>query len=349
MKPIERLTAYAQGKAIDRLPCVPIVGNGAARVTGDKVSDLRGNARLLANAQIAAYRRFGYDVIRVFTDLYVMAEAMGAHVHCPTDETAYLVAPAITDGSRIEDLSVPDPWKSGNLPHHLEAMDLVAREVGDEAPVTGALTGPFTNASFLIGTEDLLRLAFKKPAVAHKLCEISLHAGLVYAEAILSTGCVPSLTDPMSSCSVIGPKIFKEFSFPYLKRLIDFIHAKGSKVTLHICGQTSRIWKLMAEAGADCLSIDDEASLTGAREMVGSQVRLMGNVPPATVTFMGSPADVRKAVHRCVAKAWDNPKGYIVASGCSLPTDTPLANIDAMMDAVREVGFPVNVSTLEVN
>ncbi len=348
MKPIERLTAYAEGKDIDRLPCVPIVGNGAARVIGVRVSELRANGRLLAEAQIAAYRRFGYDVIRIFTDLYVMAEAMGAHVLCPPDETAYLVAPAIPDESHIEDLAVPDPWKCGNLPHHLEAMAWAKLDVGNEVPVTGALTGPYTNASFLIGTEELLRLSLKNPAAAHRLCEISLQAGLVYAEAIMAIGCVPSLTDPMSSCSVIGPKVFREFSLPYLKQLIDFIHSKGKSVTLHICGKTSRIWDLMAEAGADCLSIDDEASLLDAKKRVGSRVRLMGNVPPASVMFMGSPAEVRQAVRSCVAQAWDNPRGYIVASGCSLPTDTPLANIEAMMDAVREIGFPVNVPALEL-
>jgi len=31
-----------------------------------------------------------------------------------------------------------------------------------------------------------------------------------------------------------------------------------------------------------------------------------------------------------------------VASGCSLPTDTPFSNIHAMMDAVREIGYPPN-------
>jgi len=102
------------------------------------------------------------------------------------------------------------------------------------------------------------------------------------------------------------------------------------------------------DVGADCLSIDDEASLRRAKEKVGGQVRPMGSAPPAAVMFMGSPAEVRKAVHACVAQAWDNPKGYIVASGCSLPTDTPFPNIDAMMDTVRETGFPVNASSLEL-
>ena len=75
LTPLERLEAYGRGALIDRLPCVPIVGNTAARVIGVEVGQLRRDAKLLAEAQIAAYRRFGYDNIRVFTDLYTLAEA----------------------------------------------------------------------------------------------------------------------------------------------------------------------------------------------------------------------------------------------------------------------------------
>ena len=49
----------------------------------------------------------------------------------------------------------------------------------------------------------------------------------------------------------------------------------------------------------------------------------------------------------CVRKAHDSPRGYIVASGCSLATETPFANIQAMMDAVREVGYPVTLEKLQ--
>jgi uroporphyrinogen decarboxylase len=37
----------------------------------------------------------------------------------------------------------------------------------------------------------------------------------------------------------------------------------------------------------------------------------------------------------------------VVASGCSLPTETPFANIDAMLDAVREIGYPFHRDALE--
>ena len=346
MTPLERFAAYGAGLPVDRLPCVPIVGNTAARVIGVKVSEFRGNGRLIANAQVAAYRRFGYDSIRVFTDLYTQAEAMGATVHYPEDETAYLDKPAIESISEIDRLQPADPQKDGNLPEFLKAMAITLEEVGKEVAVTGALTGPFTNASLLIGTENLVRLVGKNPEAVHRLCEVSLATAQNYAKAMLDLGCTPSLTDAMSSTTIISPRQFREFSLPYLKRLIDYIHSRGKAVTLHICGKTEKIWESMADAGADCLSIDNAASLAAAKLKVGDKVRLMGNVKPAEVMLQGSVNDVRGAVFQCIREAHDNPKGLIVASGCSLPTETPFANIDAMLDAVREVGYPADLERL---
>jgi uroporphyrinogen decarboxylase len=341
MTPLARLAAYGRGEPIDRLPCVPIVGNLAARVIGAKISHFRGNGLLIADAQIASYRRFGYDVIRVFTDLYTLAEAMGAKVHYPEDETAYLAAPAISSIEDISQLQPVEPVRDGDLPCHLEAMKRVIEAVGTEVPVTGAVTCPFTTASFLIGAENLARLTIKNPAAVHRLCEVALESTISYSAAIIATGCTPSLTDPMSSSTVIGPRQFQEFSYPYLKRLIAFIHSHGKTVTLHICGKTDKIWHQMADAGADCISIDNDASLQGAVESVGDRVRIMGNVHPSEIMLQGTPDDVKRAVFDCVSQAGVSPKGYIVASGCSLPTETPFANIQAMMDAVREIGWPV--------
>jgi uroporphyrinogen decarboxylase len=146
---------------------------------------------------------------------------------------------------------------------------------------------------------------------------------------------------------VISPKQFKEFGQPYLKRLVDFIHGHGRGVTLHICGKTRAIWEQMADTGADCLSIDNAADLVEAKLNVGTRVRLMGNVSPSEIMLQGTPSQVRDAVRQCVRKAHDNPKGYIVASGCSLPVETPFQNIDAMLEAVREIGWPVQPEKLE--
>lgn len=347
MTPLARQAAEARGAPIDRLPCVPIVGNGAARFIGARVSELRRDGRVLARAQIAAYRRFRYDGVRIFTDLYTLAEAMGARVTCPEDETAYLAAPALVDLSGIDRLCVPDPRAHPALAQALEAMKIALDEIGHEVVVTGALTGPFTNATFLVGAERIARLTVRAPAVVHRLCELSLEADVRLADAMLDLGCTPSLTDAMSSCSVIGPRTFREFSLPYLARLVEHVHRRGRRVTLHVCGQTRPIWEGLVETGADCLSLDNEVDLAEAKRAIGARVRLMGNVRPSSVMLEGTPADVRRAVAVCVEQAHDSPRGYTVASGCSLPTETPPGNIEAMMDAVRELGHPVSADALD--
>jgi uroporphyrinogen decarboxylase len=347
MTPLERFTAYNRGEPIDRLPCVPIIGNTAARVINVKVSELSRDGKLLAKAQIEAYRRFNYDIVRVFTDLYVQAEAMGAKIRYPNDETAYLETPALTDIKQIDQLQPADPYRDGNLPRQLEALRITLDTIGREVTVTSALTCPFTNAAFLIGAEELTRLVGKNPEAVHRLCAISLETNLNYAKAIIDAGGSPSLTDAMSSCTIISPKQFKEFSFPYLQKLIAYIHSRDKLVTLHICGKTTKILNQMVEAGADCISIDNAVNLLDAKQQVGHQVRLMGNVKPAEIMLQSTPQEVRHAVIECVKQAYDSPKGYIVASGCSLPTETPFANIDAMLNTVREIGYPVDVAKLE--
>ncbi len=102
----------------------------------------------------------------------------------------------------------------------------------------------------------------------------------------------------------------------------------------------------MADTGADCLSLDSDADLSAAVNEIGHRTRIMGNIHPAETMLLGSPASVRRATRECVAQAYTSPKGYIVASGCSLPTGTPFDNIDAMLDAVREIGYPVHPEAL---
>lgn len=346
MTSLERINAYNKGERIDRLPCNPNIANGAARVIGCKVSEFKNNGKLIAEAQIRSYQMFGYDGVRIFTDLYVQAEAMGAKVYYPPDDTADLEAPAIRDVSEIDGIQPANPYKDGRLPSHLEAAKILINEVGTEVPCSGGVVGPFTTAFFLIGVENMTRLLLKNPEAVHKLCEVSLETSMRYADAFMDCGLTPTISEPLSSSTIINPRHFKEFSFPYLKKLIDHIHSKGKAVTLHICGKTDKIWVEMANAGANCLSIDNVASLRDCRNQVGDRVRIMGNVDPSGVMYAGTPEDVRAATVECVKQAYDSPKGYIICSGCSLPIDTPFENIQAMMDTAREIGDPAHSDLL---
>lgn len=342
MTPLERGKALAEGKEVDRLPCNPNLANGVALIHGCKISEFNSNAKTLADAQIAAYRRFGYDGIRIFTDLFTWAEAMGAKVICPENNTVDLAKPAISDISEISRIQPADPYKDGRLPVHLEAMKYLVEGVGNEVGCSAGVVGPFTNAFFLIGVDNALKLIRKNPEVIHKLCEISLETCMRYAEAAINIGLTPTISEPMSSCTVVSPKDFREFSLPYLKRLVDFIKSRGKGVVIHICGQTKNIWEDVVNMGINGFSIDNVANLKECCNTIGDRARILGHIDPGGVMYGGTPEEVRQKTLEDILDAYNSPKGYTVMSGCSLPIKTPFENIDAMMNTVREVGYPVN-------
>jgi uroporphyrinogen decarboxylase len=133
--------------------------------------------------------------------------------------------------------------------------------------------------------------------------------------------------------------MFVEFAFPYLKELISAVRASGRRLSsLHICGNTKRIWNSMADAGADILSLDEVIDLGSAKKAVGDRTALMGNIAPADVMLLGNPRTVDDAVKKCLGNAYDNPRGYILALGCGMPKDTPPENIDAFFNAAWKYG-----------
>lgn len=100
----------------------------------------------------------------------------------------------------------------------------------------------------------------------------------------------------------------------------------------------------MAESGADILSIDN-IDLMEAKELVGDKVCLMGNVSPADGMLKGNPDVIDAMVRDCVLKASDNPRGFVLATGCEVPIKTPHENMVAFLEAGRKYArLPINLN-----
>ena len=51
-----------------------------------------------------------------------------------------------------------------------------------------------------------------------------------------------SMADPLASPSVLNPKLFGEYVFPYFVQIVDHAWKKtGQKPSLHMCGLTYKI------------------------------------------------------------------------------------------------------------
>jgi uroporphyrinogen decarboxylase len=339
MTPKERFLAFLQGKEIDRLLCVPLILNHANRAAGLTVSQTCKDGPALGKAHADCYRKYGQDMITLFTDTSLIAEAMGTKLKYFDDDIPRVEDPVVHAPDDMAQVHMPDPYSDGRLPVFLEAIKAANAEVGDEVFVSCCFAMPFTIAAALMGTDVFVKATRKAPELAHRLLQMAMEAALRFADAIIATGGVPVPVDPVASCSVIGPRQYAEFAAPYTAPILQKIAAVGLPPVLHICGSSHLIWDHMVDGGAAVLSLD-RVDLLQAKQAVGGRCCLMGNVPPAEVLLYGTPEIVAQKTLEGIRLTADSPGGYIVASGCEVPLATPEENIHAMLQTVREYGKP---------
>jgi uroporphyrinogen decarboxylase len=87
-----------------------------------------------------------------------------------------------------------------------------------------------------------------------------------------------------------------------------------------------------AAIGADALGLDWTVDIGSARQRVGAQVALQGNLDPAIL--LSTPEAIEKEVVK-VLQSYGNGHGHVFNLGHGITQLTPPENAAAMLDAVR--------------
>ncbi len=314
----------AQSEAKPPLVFPIVVANHAARVAGERLSRTLTESRVLSAVLYQAYRLYNYDLIMVFADVLVEAEAMGCKIEMADDEPPVLVQAA---GQRAQ---VVNPFRACRMPVILETTEQLVNMAGREVFVLTSVKGPFSLASFLCGPEEFLESLISAPEKAEWYLQRATENQKNFVRAIVKKGGVPFIGDPMASGSVVSPALFERFALPYLKELVAAIHQLGFWTGLHICGDTTGILRLMCATGAEILSVD-EMDIGFVRQEVGANRVIMGNVSTGLLES-GGPEQIYQAAQDCLKKGL--PK-MILASACDVPAATPVANVQALVAAAQ--------------
>ena len=222
-----------------------------------------------------AFRKYGHDVLNVGPGLTGIPEALGCRIGLP-DGSPFVAEPAVKTEQDLERLKVPDPHRDARLPLFLKAAVLLRHEIGYEALISMTTSGPFTTAAHVRGTAEFLRDLRRNPSFIHRLLRIATDSIIAFARAAAGAGVRISLADPTASGTLIAAAQFREFAFPYLAEVVAAVkEATGGPPALHICGNTSRILKEMADTGAGVLSLDNAVDLAEAKAVVGERVPLL--------------------------------------------------------------------------
>ncbi len=225
-----------------------------------------------------------------------------------------------------------DPFGPGVMDKisSVEVCDILCK-ARQEKLIEGWVEGPCAEAADLRGINTLMLDFYDDPTFVRGLFEFIIDMELRFARAQVDAGIdVVGVGD--AAASLVGPAIYEEFVWPYEKKLVDGLHALGTRVRLHICGNTRRILAGMGKLGCDIVDLDSLASLFEAREKMGPQQVLLGNIDPVRVLREGTAESVYAAIAECHRQAGHH---YIVGAGCEIPRDSPIPNVRALADYAR--------------
>ena len=333
MNGYERLTALLDGRPVDRLPQMPITMMFSADQAGAKYGPYAADYRVLVDAQLRTAEKFDFDYVSCISDPAREAADCGAAVHFFDDQPPAIdeTRALLSDKKILASLTVPDPLGGGRMHDRVKAAAEFKRKIGGQRLIEGWIEGPCAEAADLRGINTLMLDFFDDPGFVRDLFEFAIEMGISFAKAQVDAG-VDLIGLGDAATSLVGPQIYEEFVWPYEKRLVDALHEMGTRVRLHICGNIGRILTPIGKLGCDMVDVDYLVPMSQAREEMGPNQVLAGNIDPVATLRNGTPESITAAIAECHRQVGP---GYVVAAGCEVPRDTPDENVFALRDYAR--------------
>lgn len=329
-----------RGGIPDRVPVCLENFMHAAVLAGYTIPEYCQDGTKMANAQIAAWQRFGHDMIDLENGVTALAQAVGCHVEYLEDGPPWVVAPAIESIREVDKLRPIDPYRDGTLPEMLKATRLLAQQLGDRVCLLSeADQGPFSLAAHIVGPAEFLTSLLQpdlEPWV-HRLLEYTYEQVLCYARALIEAGAhLTMMGESISGPDVCSPMVYRRFAQPYQEQLVRTLRAEGKEIGLHICGNATRIAQPMVETGSLFLQVDYKIDREAFKRAARGKTTLVGTVDPSDVMALGTPEAVTEIARHDIETL--GPGGFILSPGCTLPPTTPTENVIALVDTAAVYG-----------
>ncbi len=318
-------------KKVDRIPWVPFVGCHAAKLIDVNCEEFFKSADHMYNGVMKAYEVYSPDGLPALFDLQVEAEALGCKLQYAADNPPSVQTHILEEGTALSELKIPTE-NDGRFPLVLDALKRVSAQLGDKIAIYGLITGPFTLALHLKGT-DIFFDMYDEPEELQDLMRFCTDVAKATSKMYIDAGCdIVAAVDPMTS--QISPDAFAEFVTPYATELFEYIRSLGKPASFFVCGNAKNNIEEMCRCKPDNVSIDENIPLDYVRDICKPLgISYGGNIKLTVTMLFGTPTDNIKDAQNCMAIGGDT--GFILAPGCDIPYDTPVENIKAVTSIVH--------------
>ena len=327
----EEILNLLSGKQISNKPSF----SGLIHITVDGLEheglvfqEIHKDAMKMAKAAASTFRLTEMPSTALPLDLCAPAEALGAELNFyelgeyrfPQPARPLFASTKYLNGAYLQSASFVN---KGRIQIICEAIRLLKEDIGDEVVISGIIPGPYTLLLYLIEPGGLFAEMKREPnAVLDALFHLSSFLAQIGNAYRQSGADFITIHDMGGSPGFIGPAKYEQFVFPAEKQLIEDLI--GTCI-LSVCGNTNKSLHLLAQTGADAISVDQLTDLSAARSLL-TDTLLFGNLDPVVTLWQGDEAQITGAVRGVKEAGVD-----AVWPGCDLVPQTPIENIKSFI------------------
>lgn len=289
---------------------------------------------LVSEVTVTAAERLKVDAAIIFADLLLIVEPLGLHLEYDKGEGP-VITPKLQKPADVDRLRDVNPEES--LGYLYEAIRQTRGDLDPKLPLIGFAGAPFTLASYLIeggGSKNYRHtktLMYADSGAWRALMEHLARSLARYVNGQIAAGVqAVQIFDSWVGC--LGPEDYREYVLPYSRMMMQAI-TPGTPI-IHFGTGNPMLLEPMRDAGGDIIGVDSKIELDEAWARIGYDRGIQGNLDP--VALFADPAYIRRRVERILKQAAGR-NGHIFNLGHGILPDTPVENVIALVEMVREM------------
>ncbi|HEY6971141.1 MAG TPA: uroporphyrinogen decarboxylase, partial [Candidatus Angelobacter sp.] len=289
---------------------------------------------LAAEVTITAAEKLEVDAAIIFADLLLPLEVMGLPFRFSAGEGPVIDQP-LRSRKAIDALQTN---RSSELGYVAESIRQVVKHFGSKLPVIGFCGAPFTLASYMIeggGSRNYIHT--KKMMYTDASAWQALMQKLVEVLAAYSLDQVKAGADALqifdSWVGCLSVEDYRRSVLRHARDLIERLKPAGVPI-IYFGTDTATLLPAMKETGAQVIGVDWRIPLDQAWQSLHFEGAVQGNLDP--VVLFADQKELRARASAILQQAGGRP-GHIFNLGHGILPETPVDNVRALVDFVREL------------
>lgn len=340
----QRMEAAIRLQPVDKVPNAPFTEAPVCFYFGSGFRASLLESTHMRDAHLKALEEFNFDWIMLGMGLIggIIPEALDCQVNWPEDVFPIIEKTSVFSMDDVERIAKNNVF-TDRMDEFLKGVSLLKEALKGEVPIACEYISPFTIATRLRGTNEIMMDMYENPELIKALQEAIVPLDIAIGKALIDAGVEYIFYGADMECPLLlSPAHYKELVHPHTAEVCNELSRLGAYVLPHMCGDivNTGIVDLLLEMDIHGimpgnLTQENVLDIRELKEKVGDRICIFDNLNPNGPLLIGKPDEVtmQTLAHLENAKGMT---GYIFSTAGTSSPYSPKKNYLAMDRAVTQ-------------